>query len=179
MKRKGKRKVKAKVPDMREARAWRDDARTQDARPKTQDCRQMCAERGRGGWEAGFYRAVEPEPRPYQRHISAKRKSGDIVLRLVSWVLRPLPHAPGIAKPFRAVRAEVLFGRGEQAAAFTTRPQGTAALPFSPRVRGGSMAVVRAGPCATGAKRKCGASARPLLCATIREAGAWRLHLIP
>ena len=74
---------------------WRDDARTQDVRPKTQDCRQGCAERNVAEW-CGFYRAVEPEPRPYQRHIYAMRKCGDIVLGLGSWVLCagcPMPRS--------------------------------------------------------------------------------------
>ena len=53
----------------------------------------------------GFYHAVEPESRPYQRQTSAEHNV--------------------------AGRAEVLFGRGALAAAFTTRPQGTAALPIS------------------------------------------------
>ena len=60
-------KGEGNAPYMRGAGAWRNGARTQDARPKTQDWRQRCEA---GVWRdgAGFYRAVEPESRPYHRH---------------------------------------------------------------------------------------------------------------
>ena len=48
----------------------------------------------REAWRGGTAPAV--------RHISAKRKCGNIVLRLGSCVLGPLPRAPSTAKRFRA-----------------------------------------------------------------------------
>ena len=82
---------------------------------------------------AGFYRAVEPESRPYQRHISAMRKSGDIVLRLGSCVLRPLPR-----------RAK--YARSESVAEKYRR--------HSQRSQSEGVAGVRAGPCATRCEAK-------------------------
>ena len=66
---------KGEYARMREAEAWRGGTRTQDARRKTQDCRQICAKRDYGGVVRSLLCARMRKAKVWQH-------------RLASWVLR-------------------------------------------------------------------------------------------